>query len=119
MYGNSGSGNIVFSLLIILAVLVIIFLICRELVCWYFKINQRLSQQSLIIDLLKDIKIFLNQSNKQVGTHTQMPSTSDYKLVEGETGDAFCAGCRSTSPINGMYHHSRTDTYYHKDCLPK
>lgn len=42
-----------------------------------------------------------------------------YKLIEGLNGDAFCANCRNTSSINGMYHHRETDSYYHEKCLPK
>ena len=110
-------GNYAAYLIVIFAVSVIIFLICREIVCWYFKINQRISQQSMIIDLLKEIKTSLNHSDKQIETH--ITDTSSYELIEGKTGDAFCAGCRSTSPINGMYYNKQTDAYYHKQCLPK
>lgn len=42
-----------------------------------------------------------------------------YKVIKDQKGDAFCFNCRSTSPINGMYHHRSTDTYYHEKCLPQ
>jgi len=39
-----------------LIISVIIFLILREFWCWYFKINQRITNQTQTIKLLKDIK---------------------------------------------------------------
>jgi len=42
-----------------------------------------------------------------------------YKQIEGQSGDALCIVCRQVSPINGMFHHKPTDTYYHRHCLPK
>lgn len=41
-----------FFFLLIIALL----LICREPICWYFKINKMKAQQEEIIRLLKDIK---------------------------------------------------------------
>jgi hypothetical protein len=43
---------------------------------------------------------------------------NDYKMIEGEAGEAFCIACKQASPINGMFHHKTTDTYYHRNCLP-
>lgn len=51
MNSNFG-GNITSGLLIALVVLVVIFLICRELFCWYWKINQRVALLTEIRDLL-------------------------------------------------------------------
>lgn len=42
-----------------------------------------------------------------------------YNQIEGQSGDAFCIVCRGVSPINGMFHHRPSDTYYHRGCLPK
>jgi hypothetical protein len=39
-------------LLIVLIVMVAIFLLCREVVCWYFKINQRIDLLNEIADIL-------------------------------------------------------------------
>ena len=57
--GNSDFGNIsaltiilFFFLLIVIAIL----LICREAVCWYFKINKIEAQQHEILRLLKERK---------------------------------------------------------------
>ena len=80
-------------LIVILAVSVIIFLICREIICWYFKINQRVSQQTLIIDLLKDIKTSLNQSNKQVGSQSPQAKSCKGCGATIKEGSAFCEQC--------------------------
>lgn len=39
--------------LIILIITVVIFLLCRELMCWYWKINRSISNQERIIELLE------------------------------------------------------------------
>lgn len=41
-----------------------------------------------------------------------------YNLLTGKDGEAFCMACQKISPVNGMYHHKETDTYYHERCLP-
>ena len=46
-------------LFIVLAVSIIIFLICREIICWYWKINERL-------DIQRDIRNSLNAIQEAV-----------------------------------------------------
>lgn len=41
------------SVLMILLICAIIFIVCRELLCWYYKINKMVSNQEEIIRLLK------------------------------------------------------------------
>lgn len=43
------------SVLMVLLICVIIFIVCRELLCWYYKINKMVSNQEEIIRLLKKI----------------------------------------------------------------
>lgn len=43
------------SVLMILLICAIIFIACRELLCWYYKINKMVSNQEEIIRLLKKI----------------------------------------------------------------
>lgn len=50
-----GNGFELFSLVIILITTIIIFLLCREIICWYWKINKFISNQEEIIRLLKKI----------------------------------------------------------------
>lgn len=45
-----------FVLFVLYIVLIVaVFLICREIVCWYWKINKSISNQEEIIRLLKKI----------------------------------------------------------------
>ena len=46
-----------FVILAVLAVVILLFLICRELVCWYFKINQRVKLLTEISDYLKPVYV--------------------------------------------------------------
>lgn len=48
---SSGFGDF----LIMLIVAIVIFISCREMICWYYKINKSISNQEEIIKLLKDI----------------------------------------------------------------
>lgn len=51
------------SVLMVLLVCAIIFIVCRELLCWYYKINKMVSNQEEIIRLLKKIA---NESNTPI-----------------------------------------------------
>lgn len=57
---HSSSFEELGSVLMVLLILVIIFIVCRELFCWYYKINKMVSNQEEIIRLLKKIA---NESN--------------------------------------------------------
>ena len=50
---NSGPSFIYF--IIAIAILAGIFLLCRELLCWYWKVNKMVENQEEIIKLLKEI----------------------------------------------------------------
>lgn len=41
------------SVLMVLLICAIIFIVCRELLCWYYKINKMVSNQEEMIRLLK------------------------------------------------------------------
>lgn len=60
MYNSIDSGSIFGPLIITLIVLIIIFLICRELICWYYKINEMINiqnqQNSILNDILTQLK---------------------------------------------------------------
>jgi hypothetical protein len=55
----------IFTLLIVLAILLVIFLVCRELVCWYWKINEAINLFSRMVPLLESIK----NSNTYIAEH--------------------------------------------------
>ena len=46
------SGNALGLLAIVFVVLILFFLVCREIVCWYLKINRRIALLTEIRDLL-------------------------------------------------------------------
>lgn len=48
-------GDLLIVALIIFIVLILFFLIARELICWYYKINARLKEQEKTNELLQDI----------------------------------------------------------------
>jgi len=52
-------NDMMFSAIAGLVALVIIFLICRELICWYWKINEAVD---LLREIHKELKI-LNKTN--------------------------------------------------------
>lgn len=60
MYGPDLPGLIIF-----LIVTIVIFLICRELVCWYWKQNEQVALLKEIRDLLKQIAEPLPGSDKK------------------------------------------------------
>lgn len=47
------SGNLNSFILIYLVISIIVFLVCREIACWYFKINKTITLLEEIRDLLK------------------------------------------------------------------
>ena len=56
---NQDIGGTLFALGLVFFVLLIIFLICRELVCWYWKINKS-------VDLMEQILAELKESNGKI-----------------------------------------------------
>lgn len=55
------------SFLIVLVICIAIFFLCREVMCWYFKINEHLENQKKIIeklDKLDDIERQLKYIDK-------------------------------------------------------
>jgi hypothetical protein len=48
-------SDVLFGLLIALAILVILFLIFREILCWYWKINERIELHKELIHEIKKL----------------------------------------------------------------
>lgn len=46
------SGDVLGTPILVLAICIVVFLICREIVCWYWKINEQLTLLREIRDLL-------------------------------------------------------------------
>ena len=51
-----------------IAILVLLFLVGREFICWYFKINHRLDLLEEIRDLLKDKEEIIVKTEKKSST---------------------------------------------------
>lgn len=47
-----------------LVVLIIIFLVCREFIMWYYKINERLAEQKKTNELLRQLIYLESQGNR-------------------------------------------------------
>ncbi len=63
-YGEYGGG--IWAFVITLLILVVIFLICRELVCWYWKINKA-------VDLLERQNVLLERIEAALAARGAVP----------------------------------------------
>ena len=77
--------------LIALLIALIFFLICRELVCWYFKINKRVALLSEIRNLLAAQHIELAKSAPLPIASGKFCSECGAAVVDN--GSAFCGQC--------------------------
>ena len=79
---------------IFFVVTIIIFLVCREIVCWYFKINEKLSVLLEIRDLLRTSQgnstLFINESSSSSADITCEKCGKSYP--ENAAG-SFCENC--------------------------
>jgi hypothetical protein len=93
-----GIGNAVGGLLIALIIAIVVFLICREIVCWYWKINIRVKLMEDTVAKLKSISKKLNKiSEKLDGTEVvdeESPS------VDAEID---CPNCQKTIPSGSAF----------------
>jgi len=70
------------NLLVMLVVFLFIFLICREIICWYWKINNIVDLLERIDKSLKDISTKLPQQTKAA---TSVDSTTKGNDISGKT----------------------------------
>ena len=80
-------GNIVAALLLFSVIVVVIKLVCREIVCWYFKFNQSIAILTEIRDLL---------AAKENSQNTTSPSGEGTPVPANETPPP-CSACGSTT----------------------
>jgi hypothetical protein len=76
-------GNIVAILAWVAVILIVFFLLCREIICWYFKINQ-------IVGLLSVIKASHEMVSPE--THIRCPDCKGLILKEAKK----CMHCSCT-----------------------
>ncbi len=79
---NQYAGNIVAILIWAAVILIVIFLLCREIVCWYFKINQ-------IVGLLSVIK----SSHEMVSPETHIRCPDCKGFIPKEAKKCMHCGC--------------------------
>jgi hypothetical protein len=97
---NGSFGDFFGYFLILLVINVILFLICREIVCWYFKINQRLELLTQIRDLLANMP---KQTAMAAQASTAKPDnlktytlcSKCKKRYDGDLSGQFCEECGS------------------------
>lgn len=66
---GSSSDDAILKLIVSLVVAVVIFFIIRELVCWYWKLNE-------IVNNLKEINISLRDLRQEVSSSSKVSSAS-------------------------------------------
>jgi len=62
--------------LIVLGIVVVIFLICREIVCWYFKVNEHIQDQWKQLVVLRKILKILEQQEARANLEILVPQLS-------------------------------------------
>ena len=80
----------------ILVAVIIVFLICRELICWYWKINKLVALMEEQNSLLRDVMKTRGSSENSSGTNTNYVSPTP-QVNFGETWT--CKKCNEKNPI--------------------
>ena len=87
-------GTILGGAIIAIAIWFVIFLVCREFSCWYFKINDHLEQQKRQTDILQSLVSEVRAL--RTGEEPQDTGPSKEVFTEwGEPNGRFSAGLKS------------------------
>ena len=78
-----GIGEQILGILFSLAVLFIIWIAIRGIVCWYYKIDQRIENQEQIISLLQSIDSKLSREKTETDTAVT-PKQEDKPVAEAK-----------------------------------
>ena len=114
------------SLLIPLIIIIIIFIICRELVCWYWKINETLAVLKEIRDLLKRSSLASNtedSSKNKSGTPKKIIQVDDAPKGPGGPGHHWGENDKTHDIIkncpkcNGDFHGEKFEVCGECGCL--
>jgi hypothetical protein len=104
----SGAGDIFGGAFIGLIIIIVIFLICREIICWYWKINQRVLLEENILKELKNISSLLNNTSRieplrenkiETAIDVEKPSDDDLSKLKELSGDDAVAYAFATSSV--------------------
>jgi hypothetical protein len=104
--------NFIIPLLITIVILVVIFLLLREVNCWYWKINDRVKLQKEILNELRSITVILSKnfnisknsinvaiSPDQESAAIDCPYCKAKKSVIEKLNNYFCKSCERTWSI--------------------
>jgi hypothetical protein len=96
---NDGIGSSLGALALFVVITIVIFLVCRELVCWYWKINQNIALLTEIRELLKNQASAAQTSLQPVVSATApRQSVVPASVPAGPMGT--CPNCSATIPIS-------------------
>lgn len=91
--------KIIVPLIVGIVILIILFLVLREVACWYWKINERIALQNDTNKLLKNI---LNQQDI-INSQRKLKSSANHKLFcsicgneNKDSASIICESCGST-----------------------
>ena len=115
--------NDAFGLLLVsIVILVVVFLILREFWCWYWKINVRVNllteQNTLLREIASALRGGKNRYDEKKIIQQVEKLPEEFVSLSGEEGEAFCLGCRAVAQKTDLLYNKKTDSYYHKACLP-
>jgi len=81
-------------LLVVLLILIVLFLIAREYVCWYWKINERLSELQQIRTSLQAIELKLGAAAGATGGAVAgATGAAPARVVEAHRSTGSCSKC--------------------------
>jgi len=90
------SFEVLSTLFVFLIIIIIFWLLIRELVCWYYKINERISLQRQNNELLEKILKALNQSNGIQSDLVNVENENiDFEVSSNDTYDVSYANAKS------------------------
>jgi len=91
-------GQLGGSFVIVLLILIVLFLLAREAMCWYWKIN-------IMVGLLEDIKTMLG--GRQTGESTHSPTLKTFHVAPLPTSPSVvkikCPGCGQDTSADGNF----------------
>jgi hypothetical protein len=90
--GSPGGSFGFFDFVVIMLVVAVIFLFCREIVCWYWKINKATVLLTEIRDSLQNLSI--GRGGKNVSGGQQCPSCGRTDAYQDVYNKLFCPHCK-------------------------
>ena len=90
-----GGGEVFGYVIMSLIVGIIVFLILREVACWYWKINERIELQQKQIHLLEQL-LASNPDSRQNTEQPQRPAVESNCVkcgFDNKPEDIFCSNC--------------------------